>query len=153
VLYKFGIIENRRTKEMVFAWFFRNESYKFFLSKCNSFSLTIIPQLIKPSALGTIKKHIENGDKVIIISASFEDYLTDWCRSMNLEILGTRIEIKKGFVTGRIDGKNCYGVEKVIRLKQFLDLSQFDEIYAYGDSQSDKPLLEIANHRFYRYFR
>jgi phosphatidylglycerophosphatase C len=152
LFYKFGIIKNWRTKEIVFTWFFRNESYDDFIIKCNSFSLVIIPQLIKPIALKTIKRHIENGDKVLIITASFEDYLSDWCKSLNIELLGTRIEIKKGFVTGRIEGKNCYGVEKVIRLNQFLDLSLFDEIYAYGDSPGDRPLLEIANHRFYRCF-
>jgi HAD superfamily hydrolase (TIGR01490 family) len=153
LLYKIRLIKNWRAKKIVFSWFFKNESYKVFKSKCKCFSLTIIPQLIKPIALETIKKHIENGDKVIIISASFEDYLADWCKSMNLELLGTKIDFNKGFITGKIDGKNCYGDEKVIRLNQFLDLSLFNEIYAYGDSKSDLPLLEIANHRFYKFFR
>lgn len=152
LLYKAGIIKNSRTKEIVFTWFFRNEPYKVFRTKCRTFSLTIIPNLIKPIAMETIQKHAENGNRVIIISASFEDYLADWCKSMNLELLGTKIYIKNGFVTGRIDGKNCYGAEKVIRLNQFLDLSLFNEIFVYGDSKSDLPLLELATHKFYRVF-
>jgi phosphatidylglycerophosphatase C len=152
LLYMCGIIKNSRTKSIVFSWFFKNEAYKVFKSKCRSFSLTIIPNLIRSNALAAIKQHIQSGYKVIIISASFEDYLTDWCRSMELELIGTKIEIKNDSVTGKLDGKNCYGAEKVIRLKQLIDLSQFSEIYAYSDSRSDMPLLKIANQRFYKYF-
>jgi phosphatidylglycerophosphatase C len=153
LLYKCGIIKNWRIKEKVLTWFFKNESYNVFRSKCRSYSHNIIPKLIRRTAWETINKHIENGDKVIIISASFEDYLIDWCKSVTIEVIGTRVETKNGFLTGKIEGKNCYGAEKVIRLNQFLTLSHFDEIYAYGDSKGDKPLLDIANHRFYRFFQ
>jgi phosphatidylglycerophosphatase C len=139
-------------KELVFTWFFKNETVETFKTKCRDFSLTVIPQLVKTSALQTLKKHIDEGDKVIIVSASFEEYLCTWCNSMNLELIGTKIIIRDGIVTGKIDGQNCYGVEKVNRLNQYLDLHQFNEIYAYGDSQGDLPMLEIANHRFYKYF-
>jgi phosphatidylglycerophosphatase C len=152
LLYKSHLIKNWRAKELVFAWFFRNEPYEPFRCKCRNFSLTVIPGLIKSDALKEIKKHIENGDKVIIISASFEDYLEDWCRSMNLGLIGTKIETKMDLLTGKLNGKNCYGVEKVIRLYQYVDISQFSEIYAYGDSCGDLPILEIADHRFFKRF-
>jgi phosphatidylglycerophosphatase C len=151
-LYKARIIKNWRTKEIVFTYFFKNESYKVFKNCCREFSVNVIPQLVKPLALEAIKNHIKNGDRVIIVTASFEDTLSDWCESMHLELIGTKISVNEGLITGKIAGKNCYGIEKVNRLIQHIDITQFSEIYAYGDSHGDLPLLELADHKFYRVF-
>ena len=152
LLYKIGLIKKRKAKESVLTYFFKNEPFKKFSLKSAEFSTKIIPQLLKPIAIATLKDHISKGDRVIIISASFENWLSGWCELMNLELIGTKIEVSNGLVTGKIEGRNCYGIEKVIRLKQYLDIGQFSEIFAYGDSNGDKAMLELANHRFYRYF-
>lgn len=152
LLFFAGIIKNWWLKEFVFTYFFRNEPYQIFRNKCREFSLNVIPDLIRPLALEAINNHIKNGDRVIIISASFEDQLIDWCETMRVELIGTKIAINNGHITGKIDGKNCYGKEKVIRLNQYLNISQFSNIYAYGDSNGDLPLLELADHKFYRFF-
>jgi len=152
LLYKIRIIKNWKAKEKVFTYFFKNEPFKEFSRKSTEFSIKTIPEIIKPEAVKAIMQHLEKGDKVIVISASFENWLADWCRSMKLELIGSKIEVRDGFVTGKIEGRNCHGIEKVIRLKQYIDLSQFSEIYAYGDSKGDLPLLELANHRFYKHF-
>ena len=152
LLYKVKIVKNWKAKERVLTYFFKNELFKEFCLKSTEFSLKIIPGLLKPDAVQAITYHLEKGDRVIVISASFENWLADWCKSMKLELIGSKIEVRNGFITGKIEGKNCYGIEKVIRLKQYLDITQFSEIYAYGDSKGDLPMLELANHRFYQSF-
>ena len=152
LLYKAGIIKNWRTKELVFTYFFKNEPHDIFKNRCKEFCLNVIPSLIKPSALEAIENHIKNGDRVVIISASFEDVLTNWCELMQIDLIGTRITVNDGLITGKIEGKNCYGDEKVKRLKEYIDIDQFSEIYAYGDSKGDLPLLKLATHSFYRNF-
>ena len=152
LLYKVRIIRNWKAKERVMTYFFKNESVKEFCLKSTQFSLKIIPTMVKPEAMQAIIHHLGKGDKVIVISASFENWLTDWCKSLKLELIGSKIEVRDGFITGKIEGRNCYGIEKVIRLKEYLDISQFSEIYAYGNSKGDLPLLELANHRFYKSF-
>jgi phosphatidylglycerophosphatase C len=150
LFYKIGIIKNWKAKERVLKYFFKNEPYNKFCLKSTEFSMKFIPGLIIPRAMQIIKDHQKRGDKVIIISASFENWLTDWCKSMNLDLIGSKIEVRNGLVTGKIEGKNCYGNEKVNRLKQYLNISEYSEIYAYGDSKGDIPILELANHRFYK---
>jgi len=152
LLYKVRIIKNWKAKERVLTYFFKNEPFKEFCLKSTEFSIKIIPDLVKPEAIQSIIQHIGKGDRVIVISASFENWLVDWCKTMKLELIGSKIEVRNGLITGKIEGRNCYGTEKVIRLKQYLDISQFSEIYAYGDSKGDLPLLELANHRFYQSF-
>jgi phosphatidylglycerophosphatase C len=150
ILYKMGLLKNWKAKELVFSYFFRGEAFEMFTNRCKDFSLNIIPRLVKPDALHAIKKHLSCGDRVIVVSASFESCLIDWCETMQIELIGTKPEIRNGLITGKIEGRNCYGIEKVKRLKQYLDISKFGMIYAYGDSKGDLPMLELANNKFYR---
>ena len=54
---------------------------------------------------------------------------------------------------GRCDGDNCHGQEKVRRIKEAYPLDQYREIYAYGDTGGDRPMLGLATHSFYKPFR
>ncbi len=150
ILFRAGVVKNWRVKELVFNFFFRNEKIDFFADRCRRFGITRIPELVKPEAMELIDGHIKSGNRVIIVTATFENILLDWCNAQHLELIGTKIEVKNGLITGKFDGKNCYGSEKVKRLNQYLDISQFSEIYAYGDSKSDNPLMELADHKYYR---
>ena len=48
--------------------------------------------------------------------------------------------------TGKFNGKNCYGSEKVKRLKDKYSNVIVENIYS--DSYSDKPLFDISNNVF-----
>jgi phosphatidylglycerophosphatase C len=48
--------------------------------------------------------------------------------------------------------RNCYGEEKVRRIKTSYNLDEFDHIYAYGDSEGDKAMLDLAHERYYKHF-
>ena len=153
VLYRLGIIKNSRAKEIVLAYFFKNDSLTLFQEKCDYFGTHIIPGIIKQEAHNKIQNHLEQGHRVIVITASAENWLSLWCRNIGIELIATRLENKNGLLTGKISGKNCYGEEKVSRLKEYLNLNDYSEIYAYGDSKGDNPMLELAQHKYYKTFK
>ncbi|MEW6528158.1 MAG: haloacid dehalogenase-like hydrolase [Spirochaetota bacterium] len=62
-----------------------------------------------------------------------------------------RLEVKYGLLTGKFFGKNCYGPQKVKRIKEIYNLYDYQKIYAYGDSKGDKEMLAIADERIYRW--
>ena len=70
---------------------------------------------------------------------------------------GTHLEVKDGKITGIIEGRNCYGEEKVKRIKEYMQANDMERaeyyIYAYGDSQGDKQMMEYADESFYKPFR
>ena len=88
-----------------------------------------------------------------VVSASAENWVKPWCDKYGLICLATKLEVKDGIITGKLNGRNCYGDEKVCRIKERLDLSDYHEIIAYGDSSGDKEMLELAHHPFYKPFR
>ena len=69
-----------------------------------------------------------------------------------MRLLATLLETENGIVTGKLSGKNCYGPEKVARIKSEFRLEEYDNIYAYGDSSGDTEMLAIATKPYYRKF-
>ena len=100
---------------------------------------------IKPKALARLRQHQEQGDRVIIVSAGFDLILKYWCEQEGVELLATGIEVKNGVITGCFVGRNCYGPEKVNRINAHLTLSEYEEIYAYGDSRGDLEMIGISH--------
>lgn len=92
------------------------------------------------------------GDRVVIVTASLEDWLRPWCDAQGLELLGTKIRRKGGIITGEIEGQNCYGAQKVARVRAAYDVQAFDRVIAYGDSRGDREMLEFADEAHYKAF-
>ena len=90
---------------------------------------------------------------MLINSASICNWILPWAQSVDIEnVIGTEIEVKEGVITGKFKGENCYGVEKVKRFLELYPYRDTYQLYVYGDSSGDKPLLDIADFPFYKEF-
>lgn len=153
VAYKLNIISNHRAKEIMLKYFFGKMSIEQFNEYCVSFNREVMPSLIRPKALIEIDKLKQAGAEVVIVSASPEYWLNFWCSSMNLNCIATRLVTSDNKLTGKIDGKNCHGEEKVRRINEKYNLDTFSSVYCYGDTPGDKYMLSLGNYRFYKPFR
>lgn len=77
----------------------------------------------------------------IIISASPEFLLNTVCNKLNVKLIASKFDKK----TGVLIGNNCYGEEKINRLKSY-GIEKCDKFYS--DSTSDTPLKKIAKEAF-----
>ncbi|UII19716.1 HAD-IB family hydrolase [Fulvivirga ligni] len=153
VAFKLKLIPNWKAKEAVITYFFKNTSYNDFQNQCHSFSREVIPALLKKDAIEALDQHISNGDDVYLVSASAENWLKDWCEFKDIKLIGTKLEVVNGNISGKLNGHNCYGQEKVNRVRQVLDLEDYDKIFVYGDSSGDKQMLGVATNPHYRFFK
>ncbi|RXJ95814.1 HAD-IB family hydrolase [Arcobacter sp. AHV-9/2010] len=153
VLYKLKLIPNYKAKQYMLSWFFKGMRKVDFFEVAKKYSLTHIDKIVRLKAIEKINWHKNQGHKVVVVSASIECWLRPWCEKNGLELLATKLEIKDDIVTGKLLSKNCYGVEKVNRIKELYNLEKYDYIYAYGDSNGDKQMLELAHEKFYKPFR
>lgn len=148
-----GLMTRQRAKERVMRIFFGGEPVERFHRDCLAYAAERIPQLIRPGARATLESHRRAGDRIIVISASLEDWIAPWCAAEQIELLATVAEVRDGRLTGNIDGANCHGPEKVRRLRGYLDPADYHPIHAYGDSSGDREMLALADHAHFRPFR
>lgn len=151
--WKAGLISNQAAKERMLQHFFGKLPLDGFQQRCNEFATTHIPPLVRPKAMKEIEKLLAAGAEVVIVSASAENWIREWCNQHQLQLIGTKLAVKNNRLTGKIENRNCHGQEKVNRIKAAFDLSAYDEIYCYGDTKGDKPMLELATFSFYKPFR
>lgn len=150
--YKLGIYPNYKAKEKIISHFFRGWRADQFQRLAQQYSSEELDKITRPKAMQRIQWHHEQGHKIVVVSASIEDWLAEWCNKHGVELISTQLKYHNDCLTGEFATKNCYGAEKVARIKARYDLSKFDYIYAYGDSSGDKEMLNLANEKFYKIF-
>ncbi|MEA2019179.1 MAG: HAD family hydrolase [Campylobacterota bacterium] len=147
ILYKLKLIKNNIAKEKLFKLFFYGIDEMKFKNMAKKYSLEKLDLILNDDRLSILKQHQKNNDRVVIVSASIECWLKPWCEKHNVELLSTKLKFIDNKFTGKFSTKNCYGNEKVNRIKNYLNISEYDTIYAYGDSAGDYKMLELAQHK------
>ncbi|GHV03200.1 hydrolase [Campylobacterota bacterium] len=153
ILYALRILSSERTKLIVLRHFFLKTPYVKLQEIGTNYALNRIDQILRKEAIETVDKHLANGDCVFIVSASPSLWLKAWCDRKNIGLIATELAIDNLGWSGCFATKNCYGIEKVSRIKKQLDLGEFDTIYAYGDSAGDLPMLSLSSHAYFKPFR
>jgi HAD superfamily hydrolase (TIGR01490 family) len=109
----------------------------------------VIEPIVYEEALDLIRMHQAAGRRVYIVSASPEEVVEPLGRYLGVDdAIGTRAEIDdSGRYTGRTD-RYCYGPEKVMAIAEVAERDGVDLTvsYAYSDSASDRPMLEVVGH-------
>ena len=148
-----GLVTSHKAKEQLLTFFFAGENVSIFNKRCEEFAIRVLSSSIRPEAKERLDYFKLKGARIIIVSASIENYLNSIAKMLEVEVLGTRLEINESLLTGKILGNNCKGNEKVRRLNEFLNLDEYENIIVFGDSPGDKELINIATESYYRPFR
>lgn len=143
---------SRSNLKQMFYSNFQELNYDDFNNKCKQFNTQKLRNLTKNSFLEYIK-NIPKDTKVIVVSASISNYLKPWCDQMGFDLISTELEVKDGKLTGKFSTPNCNGKEKVRRIKEKYNLSEYDEIHVFGNSKGDLPMLELGTHKYYKFFK
>lgn len=161
VLMKLRLYNNGKAKQHIFRHFFAGWTLDHFNSVCMDFARDC-PDLIRPLAKRSIEERLKSGWKVFLVSASIDNWVwpfffpwaMDAVNNDAFKVLGTEIEVKDGRLTGRFLTANCYGPEKVRRVREELRVFRNDcYIVAYGDSRGDREMLRWADEAHFKPFR
>lgn len=146
-LYATKLRSNEKAKEILLSTMIKGTSSTVFEEQCERYSVERVPQIIKERTKEIIEKHRSAGETLFIVSASPENWIRPWAMKNGFaKVVATKLEEKDGMLTGKFASRNCYGEEKVNRLKEFFTDREQVFITAYGDSSGDKPMLNYANH-------
>jgi HAD superfamily hydrolase (TIGR01490 family) len=149
---KMGRYSNGKLKERIFAYFYSGVSYEQFVQWGKEFS-HMAESMLNTSMLKRLQWHASEGHTLCVVSASMDEWVRPICQKIGVdEVIATRVEVSsEGKLTGRFSSPNCYGAQKVERLLEVYPQGSISYLYAYGDSQGDKELLEFADEDYYYY--
>lgn len=116
------------------------------------FAKHVVPTMLRKDMQACLRDHQSQGHCCILVSASLDVYLEPWAKIAGFEhCIASSLAISpEGLVTGKLDGANCHGQEKVRRIEHlFREIGLPARIYAYGDSAGDVPMLEMADEGYW----
>jgi HAD superfamily hydrolase (TIGR01490 family) len=112
----------------------------------------ILPE-IRPAALALLKKHVDAGDLVAIVTATNHFVTAPIAKALGVQhLIAAMPEYDaEGNVTGRLLGTPTQGAGKIVHTKAWLEkmgktLGDFDQVHFYSDSHNDLPLMSIVSH-------
>lgn len=113
----------------------------------------VIRPALKPSALDLVRRHRDDGDLVVIITATNRFVTGPIAGEFGVEhLIAAEPDVDaQGNITGAFRGTPPYGAGKVTNLHNWLaargqSLEGFDRSTFYSDSQNDIPLLQAVTH-------
>ncbi len=112
----------------------------------------VIKPMITEKARALVKRHQEEGDLIIVITATNSFITKPIAELFGIEnLIGTDPEEKEGEFTGKVSGLPSFKEGKVTRLEAWLkgknlSLASFENSYFYSDSHNDLPLMQKVTH-------
>ena len=112
----------------------------------------VIKPMITEKAYALVRKHREEGDLLIVITATNSFITKPIAALFGIEnLIGTDPEEQDGEFTGKVSGLPSFKEGKVTRLEAWLknknlSLADFKKSYFYSDSHNDLPLMQKVTH-------
>lgn len=81
------------------------------------------------------------------MSGGFSEYIKEYAKIYDIDyVIATDLEFIDGKATGKIDGIDCMGINKIEKIRSIIDLDKYDLLnsFAYSDHISDIPLLSFV---------
>ncbi|MBR1819607.1 MAG: HAD family hydrolase [Neisseriaceae bacterium] len=107
---------------------------------------------ITKTAKNIVKKHIDNNDTVVLVSATNEFVITPIAAQFGIHnVVGVRLVIdQNGNYTGEYTGTPSFREGKIVRLQEWLanngkTMQDYDRSFFYSDSHNDLPLLRLVD--------
>jgi HAD superfamily hydrolase (TIGR01490 family) len=148
LLYKHGWFSARKLRFMSSYLAFKGRDFDALNKVGKVFSQEVIPHYLRDNALERIRRHKENGDEVVVVSASLNIYLRHWCTEFGLTLICNELEVNNGKCSGHYVSDDCSCENKSNKVHASYDLNKYDCIYAYGDTYEDIALLELADEKY-----
>ncbi len=137
------------TKELLFEQVLAGIPVERFDEVAAAFAHRHVARHLRAPVKRRLDWHLGRGDRVVIVSASPEAYVGVAGSLLGASgSVGTRLAVDgEGRLTGRYEGANCRGTEKLRRLREWIDDhgAKPARLWAYGNSRGDLRMLDAAD--------
>ncbi|PPU03959.1 HAD family hydrolase [Xanthomonas arboricola] len=147
--YRLGMVAAAALRARVTRKVFSGRALQEMSAHGADYARSALPGVLRTEMMRRIDWHQAQGHEVVLVSASLDLYLQPWCAQHGLSLICNKLEHHAGVLSGRYAGGDC-GPHKAAQIRLRYDLSHYACVHAYGDSREDKPMLALAQRRWYR---
>lgn len=131
----------------LFNAMFKHADANEILDIADEYAYRLMGQL-DPTLYQQLLKHQNNGDDVVLVSASVDIYLEVICQLLKIDLICTETEILEGKFTGHYATPDCSCEQKRLRVLEKYNLAHYQKVFAYGNSEEDLDMLNLADFKY-----
>jgi phosphatidylglycerophosphatase C len=147
--FRLGLIDNNRLKSRFLRELLASTPSALAAQWGRQFAAQIVATRLNRALLSRLNGQRERGAVIALASASPDIYVDELASLLRIEhVICTRlVRDARGAFTGALQTDNCYGEEKLRRVRQWLaSQPQPLRTHFYTDHHSDLPLLQAVDH-------
>lgn len=142
--WKVGLTTSSKAKQKLFSALYKGKSAEWLSKKGEEF-VEILEKEERPEICATLRERIEREERVVIATASIEEWVRPWAEKKGVQtVIATKAEKIDGRLTGLFSTPNCLGAEKLRRVELLFGDVTDTALTVYTDSSADLPLCEKA---------
>lgn len=145
-LYRIGLSDPQKVIDVIVG-LVRGKSEAGMNELCEDACREVLLPAVYSEAIKAINFHRENKADVVILSSAPDHICAIISESLGMDgYIGSSLEAKAGFLTGRTKGKLCFGEEKLHRMNEYCKHNTMnpDDSWYYADSISDLSVLKAV---------
>jgi phosphatidylglycerophosphatase C len=147
---KVRMLSNHGFKQRFCALLLRGASEQEVNLLSSGFANDFVTRVLNPPVVEAMRRHQRSGDEVYLLSSNFSFVLRPLHESWRSRgIIATEVESHNGRFTGKIVGRACDGREKLFRALALFGSDNLRAATAYGDSRSDRYIMEFVRKAFW----
>ena len=151
ILLKLGIKRAETVKRNLISSFLKGQSIEKLKSKSIQYFQVRKDKILRKNAIEFIEK-LNKNDRIVIVSASLDIWLEPFSEYFNALLICTNAEYDADIFTGNFTSPNCNYYEKKKRILEIINLDEYEEIFAFGDSKGDFEMFSLAHKYYLDYF-
>ena len=149
IFYRLHLISEQRMVKIMLTYY-RNKKLADFEAGAEAFYRDHLKPHLAPAILSRVNTHKTKNHRLVLISGSIRYWLEPVVKNLGFDyLLSTDLEVDKdGILTGMPKGPVCVGQTKktlALKLAERVGID-INKSFAYGNHQSDIPLLESVGY-------
>lgn len=145
IRFKLGLKNRQQAKELLLYHFFGGMNEEDLTRYAIAFCQEKLPNMLRSEMIDRLAWHKNQEHRCFLVSASLDLWLKPFAEKYKLELLCTQAQYSNGKYIRPFRSPNCYGPEKVKKIQAALEGQPDYFVYAYGDSNGDREMLEWAD--------
>jgi HAD superfamily hydrolase (TIGR01490 family) len=145
--YGLGVLDAPKVAQRVMRTFAGTEETRM-VEDCRACYQQRVASVVASSGRRQVQLHRERGELTVVVTSASRYIALPLLEDLGADaLLCTELEVSpSGRFTGRLQGKMCFGAEKVSRAAAFATQhgATLGESWFYSDSITDRPLLEAV---------
>ena len=152
ILARLKILDPGDVKEKLISSFLKGKSAYEIAQLAQNYFDANHQNIIFTEADKYIKNLSDYNDKYLV-SASLDIWLKPFSDYYGMGLICTKAQFdENGYFTGKFATSNCNYQEKKKRIEDEIDLSFYDEVIAFGDTEGDEIMFSLATKSYLKFF-